>query len=108
MKDRGNIKWSAMMLPEHKKLLEKVYAQEEYVDKPTLSQDKCEEINRVLLLALSEKRMMRIKFYHEHTFQLIEGILTKYVPQQKKVKIVESTGRTKILDLDQIVDGEII
>jgi hypothetical protein len=108
MKDRGAIKWSAMMLPEHKKLLEKLLEEQQYVEKPILTQDKCEEINRALLLALDTEQVIRIKFYQEHALQLIEGIAARYIPEQRKLKIIENTGKVIFLNLEQIVEAKII
>jgi len=107
MKDRGAIKWSAMMLPEHKKFLEKMYAEKEHREKPILDQDKYEEINRVLLFVWEKEKAVKIKFYREDTFQCIEGIITKYIPGEKKLKIIDNSGKVEFLYLDQIVDAEI-
>ena len=108
MRDRGAIKWSAMMLPEHRKLLEKLLDEQQYVEKPILAQDKCEEINRVLLAALGKEEWVRIKIYREHAFQLIEGMITRYISEQKKLKIIDKADKVIFLNLEEIVDSEII
>jgi len=108
MKDRGTIKWSAMMLPEHKKLLEKMYEEQEWVEKPILNQDKFEEINIVLLLALRENKLVRIKFYQDHIFRAAEGIITKYISSEGKLKITDKLDKIVFLHLDQIIDAEIV
>lgn len=107
MKDRGAIKWSAMMLPEHKKLLEKFYAEQEWVEKPILDEQKCEEINRVLLLAMGENKPVEIVFYREHNLQVVEGIITKYIPAEKRLKISHNLQRVYV-ELEQIVDANIL
>ncbi|NLT94276.1 MAG: YolD-like family protein [Clostridia bacterium] len=108
MKDRGAIKWSAMMLPEHRKLLEKLLAEQQYVEKPSLAQDKCEEINRVLLEALAKGKKVGFKIYQDHAIQSIEGVITRHIPEQRKLKIIAETGRIIFLNLEKIVDAEII
>lgn len=108
MKDRGAIKWSAMMLPEHKKLLAKIYDEPEYVEKPILDENKCGEINLILLLAIRESRLVRIKYYQEHTFCKIEGIIKKYISTEKRLKIIDNLDKIMFLDIDQIVDVEMI
>jgi len=107
MKDRGAIKWSAMMLPEHKKLLEKMYNEQEHIEKPILNQDKCEEINTVLYIALEKKLKVKIKFYQEHKIEVLEGIIVKYISGEKKLKIIDNVGKAKLLYLEQIVDAEV-
>ncbi|KJS88567.1 MAG: hypothetical protein JM58_00685 [Peptococcaceae bacterium BICA1-8] len=108
MKDRGAKKWSAMMLPEHKKLLEKMYEEQEYVKKPILDSDKCEEINAVLLLAINEGRRIRFKVYQENRFRFIEGIIKRYISSERKIKLVDSLDKIVFLHLDQIIDAEIV
>ncbi|MGI6227657.1 MAG: YolD-like family protein [Peptococcales bacterium] len=108
MKDRGAIKWSAMMLPEHKKLLEKMYEEQAWVEKPILDENKSEEINIALLLSLKEKKKVRIKFYREHSFKVMEGIVIKFLPISRKIKIDDNQGTVRYLELQEIVDAEII
>ena len=49
-RDRGSIKWSSLMLPEHKERLSAWYKEQEYVTKPELDEQKWEEINRLLAI----------------------------------------------------------
>jgi YolD-like protein len=50
IRDRGNIKWASMMLPEHLKELRK-YLNEDYYDipEPTLDEQQLVEINTFIL-----------------------------------------------------------
>ncbi|KJS23203.1 MAG: hypothetical protein VR72_02060 [Clostridiaceae bacterium BRH_c20a] len=108
MKDRGAKKWSAMMLPEHKKLLEKMYQEQGNVKKPILDPDKCEEINAVLLLAINGGRQIRFKVYQENHFRFIEGVIKKYISSERKIKIIAGLDKIVFLHLEQIIDAEII
>ena len=43
-RDRGTIKWTAMMLPEHVKLLREWHAEDDYIPKPQHDEYEFEEL----------------------------------------------------------------
>lgn len=49
---RGTMKWTAMMLPEHVKMLRDEFIEYDKVDKPTLDEHQLEEINSTILEAM--------------------------------------------------------
>ncbi|MFZ7103916.1 MAG: YolD-like family protein [Peptococcaceae bacterium] len=107
MKDRGAVKWSALMLPEHKQLLEEFYAEQNYVEKPNLDQDKCAEINNILTEALKNNLRVKIEIYHDHALRTITGLIKKYDPAEQSIKVA-GPGREEIkIYLNQIADAEI-
>lgn len=107
MKDRGAIKWSSLMLPEHKELLEEYYREKNYLEKPILAEDKCEEINKLLIAAFKKNLTLKITIYHNHSLQTLEGMIKKYKATEKRLKIVREGKGEKWVYLDQIIDVEI-
>jgi hypothetical protein len=63
IRDRGNIIWTSLMLPEHVKLLRR-YIKEEYHDvpEPILDEQQLEEINSLILESLVDLSIYRIQF----------------------------------------------
>lgn len=45
IRDRGNIKWNAMMLPEHVKVLREWREKDKYEEKPTLDEGALQDLN---------------------------------------------------------------
>lgn len=48
LNDRGNIKWNAMMLPEHVKELRNYFSNDNKINKPVLDEQKLEEFNQTI------------------------------------------------------------
>jgi YolD-like protein len=75
IRDRGNIKWTSLMLPEHVKELRK-YIYDDYYDipEPTLDDQQLEEINSLILeamelnipLSFTVYKNKRLKEFHGH------------------------------------------
>ncbi|SOC39587.1 YolD-like family protein [Ureibacillus acetophenoni] len=77
IRDRGNIKWTAMMLPEHVKLLREWQEQDKYVKKPELDEWALQELSEQLQLAYNQKREVELKVWEEKQIYKATGIITK-------------------------------
>ncbi|WP_337019877.1 YolD-like family protein [Oceanobacillus massiliensis] len=77
MHDRGNIKWAAMMLPEHNELLKDFWKQQEYKEKPTLDEQQAGEINMKLQLAIHNDLTVRLTYFAAHDYKEITGKISK-------------------------------
>ena len=73
MRDRGHIKWTSMMLPEHKKRLSDLYKQQFHRSKPDLDEQKIEELNDIIYLALNDERPFKVTFHQDHTYHSVTG-----------------------------------
>lgn len=74
-KDRGNIKWTTLMLPEHAEILREWREQQEYKMKPILDEQLVEENELKLQLAIHENTTIEVKYFKAHDFHLIKGKL---------------------------------
>ncbi|MEJ6951671.1 YolD-like family protein [Natronospora cellulosivora (SeqCode)] len=103
IKDRGNIKWSSLMLSEHRKELEKLYELDKSsFNKPFLDEQKLEEMNKVLEQAIHEKASLRIKYYNKGLYEYF-GIVEKYNYQTREVYLVNDKDKYK-LKINNIVE----
>lgn len=102
MKDRGSIKWTAMMLPEHIQLLNDMWEQKEYKERPILDEQQLEEINMKLHLAIHNNLTIEITYYAEHDYRQLVGKLFKIDTREGFIK-VDNDERTKIY-LNDILD----
>ncbi|MBY7142609.1 YolD-like family protein [Virgibacillus sp. NKC19-3] len=73
MDDRGSKKWSAMMLPEHIKMLKEVQREYYLEEKPALDEQQLEEINFKLTLAQKDHLLVDVKYYISGEFKHIKG-----------------------------------
>jgi hypothetical protein len=73
IRDRGNIKWTSMMLPEHVKELRR-YINEEYYDVPEPSFDEqLEEMNELILEAMEYNIPLTFIIYKNRRLIAING-----------------------------------
>ncbi|GGD12787.1 YolD-like family protein [Pontibacillus salipaludis] len=54
LRDRGTIKWTSLMLPEHVEMLKEVWKEDERVEKGMLAEDQAVEIDFKLQRALTD------------------------------------------------------
>ncbi|WP_025783289.1 YolD-like family protein [Sporosarcina sp. D27] len=64
-RDRGKIKWTAMMLPEHISLLREWQKEDDYVKQPDLTDFDLQDIQEQLESAMMRKCMTQIRSWKE-------------------------------------------
>ena len=75
IRDRGNIKWTAMMLPEHVKELRKWMDQDNYTERPELNEWDLQLIQEELELAYKKKCETLVKTWVDGRIIHHQGIV---------------------------------
>ena len=75
LNDRGTIKWTSMMMPEHIEILKQINEQQEWKEKPMISEFQKEEMNLALQLALKDDLTIELEFFRNHDYHKIKGKL---------------------------------
>jgi len=98
-KDRGNKKWTAMMLIEHRDKLKELKEHEDDKEKPILDNQEKEMINTKLQQAIHNNLAITIKYYEDKRFKTITGTIKKTDVNQgvifisdKKIKVENLLG----------------
>lgn len=91
-RDRGNVKWNAMMLPEHVKLLHEWKAQDEYVEKPQLDEWTLQELSEKLLIAYTNHLEVELNIWGEKHLFKATGKITK-LDHQNATLYLEAGGK---------------
>lgn len=102
--DRGSIKWSSLMLPEHKKKLAELYQEQFHEKRPILDEQKQEEINRFLVEAQSREQEIEVVFFRNRGFHVIKGKITKVNLLSGELGMMERAGDLFFINLREIVD----
>jgi len=76
-KDRGNKKWTAMMLIEHRKRLKELKEHEDDKEKPILDDQEKAVINSRLQQALQSNLNVVINYYRDKRFKTTAGKIDK-------------------------------
>jgi YolD-like protein len=94
IRDRGNIKWTSMMLPEHVKELRK-YINEDYynIPEPTLDEQQLEEINSLILEAMELNFPLSFTIYKDKKLNEVHGHIhyIDHVKQEFRIYDTENT-----------------
>jgi len=77
IRDRGNIKWNAMMLPEHVKLLREWHEKNDDVVKPELDEWALQELSEQLQIAFKNRTQVELKIWETAHIFTAAGIISK-------------------------------
>jgi len=93
--DRGTIKWTSIMMPEHIKMLNDYWKTTEYKDKPTLDEQELEEIGMKLQMAIHDDLPVEVKYFKDHDYKVVVGKIEK-LDNQNKILTFRNINRTKV------------
>ncbi|WP_407270587.1 YolD-like family protein [Radiobacillus sp. PE A8.2] len=99
--DRGNLKWTPFMMTEHTEMLNEWYESDKDVQKPIISEDKLEDMQRTIQEAIELKKQVQVFFHSSHRIQLVEGIIVGHGMNRLEI---ESADGIDYLVPDEIVD----
>ncbi len=102
--DRGTKKWTAMMMPEHIKMIENLWKEDERKTKPIIDEQQKEEFDLMLHLALKDFLTVEVIYYADHDFHTVKDKLLKIDSLKKTIKF-DHDGE---LNFDDIIDVTIL
>ncbi len=102
VRDRGKIKWTALMLPEHIAKLREWQAEDEKVPQPVLSEFDLKEIQNQLESARMKKCMTQIRIWQEHKIIGYIGTVEE-IDIHNRIIILEDPYNTERIPADLII-----
>jgi len=103
--DRGTKKWTSLMMPEHVEMLNNMWKQLEYKNKPILDEQQIEENVMKLQLAIHNNLTIEVKYFKDHDFHTIKGKLSSIVSNESLVFADEVRTKINFKDvLDVFID----
>lgn len=106
LRDRGIKKWVSLMLPEHVQSLRELEMENEKVKKPVLDEQQYEELNRVILCAFAEKKLLQISYYSRGTIKVAAGSISFLDHIKKEIHILDQDSNKTILKIKNILTIE--
>lgn len=85
--DRGTIKWTSLMLPEQVKMLQQLRKEQQYKKKPILDEQQINENLFHLETAIQNDSLVTIKYFANHDFHFVKGMVGKVDIQNQKVRL---------------------
>ncbi len=92
IRDRGNIKWTSMMLPEHRRELMNLEKAVHDMAEPAHDEDQLAELSDVISRAMYEKRIVFMEYYKDRHSYSIVGTITKYDVTLNAMKVTTPDG----------------
>jgi len=99
--DRGNIKWTSLMLPEHLVEIKKWKNEQYYDTKRELAEWEIEEIDQIVQRAFKAKDQIKLILWSNNKLQDVIGKVTG-VDVFKKELLFETETVIKRITIDQI------
>ncbi|RDI41248.1 YolD-like family protein [Falsibacillus pallidus] len=104
IRDRGRIKWTSMMLPEHVKMLRDWAKEDTFKEKIELDEQQLEELNSIAAEAMEERRQVAITHYASRQYELFIGFIHYFDPLQQRLHTVDQFDHPEYLLMENIVD----
>ncbi|MDM5197879.1 YolD-like family protein [Fictibacillus enclensis] len=105
LKDRGGIKWTSLMLPEHVKALREFDWDLTKIERPVLDEQQLEEINETICAAMEFNNAVKIMYYKAGRNETINGHIHYLDVHNKQVRLVtkgEDIARINFSDITEV------
>ena len=104
LKDRGRMKWTAMMLPEHVTMLREWAHEDSYESERLLDEQQLEEMNMTMEEAMEMGKTVTITYYDQRRYQLLIGTIHYYNETQQKLHVIDRFDQAHYIALEGMVD----
>ncbi|MGG1628650.1 YolD-like family protein [Rossellomorea sp. NRS-1567] len=104
IRDRGRIKWTSMMLPEHVKLLRDWAKEDTHEKRIELDEQELDRMNEVVSEAMEFGKLVSITHYVKHRHQLSIGTVHHVDSLEGKLHVVDRFEDVHYIPLASIVD----
>lgn len=95
-RDRGRIKWTAMMLPEHVDLLRSWTAEDRLEPYTEADEWTLQEIDEQLRMAFHHQQQVRIRYWQAGQFRTEEGRILQINPTKQQLNVEGGNGQVNI------------
>ncbi|MGA9287690.1 MAG: YolD-like family protein [Anaerobacillus sp.] len=106
IRDRGNIKWTSMMLPEHVKELRDWKAEEQRKGKPVLDEQIIEEMNELICEAMEFHRPLYFYYFQNGETNVLYGYVHYLDQLNKELRIMDLDEKKRNIQVSDLVHVE--
>lgn len=104
IRDRGRIKWTAMMLPEHVKLLRDWVKEDSYEQKKELDEQELERINDIAAEAMELNENVMITHFYQQNYEIVAGKIHYWDGLAQTFHVVDKFDAVHRIPLQNIAD----
>ncbi|WP_082232041.1 YolD-like family protein [Halobacillus massiliensis] len=107
--DRGTIKWTSLMLPEHVEMIQEIWRELDRVEKPVIDEQQMEENSFALQRSMADNLTVKVKYHNGFDFSCAEVKVTHMDPGTKKVRGIDpKTKKVVSLLFDDISEVTVL
>lgn len=107
IRDRGRIKWTSMMLPEHVKMLREWVKEDSYEQPKELDEQQLELMSEVLGEAIEFNQTVAITHYRGQNYELVLGKIHYWDELSQNLHIVDNFGEIHRIPIKNIADARL-
>ncbi len=108
IRDRGRIKWTAMMLPEHVKMLRDWVKEDENEKEKELDEQELERMNEIILEAMELNQLVAITHYRQQKYEIVIGKIHYWDALASKLHIIDRFAELHRISLSSIADVSVV
>lgn len=106
-RDRGNIKWTSLFIPEHLERIREWYEEDDYVEQPELDQFDWDNIQQTLEVAHQRQCETKIQTWKDGKIVHHQGVI-RVINIQSKVVLMEDPFGVERISVSDIVGVQCI
>ncbi|QIZ09800.1 YolD-like family protein [Priestia megaterium] len=104
IRDRGRIKWTSMMLPEHVKLLRDWMKEDRYEQKREMDEQQLELMNGILSEAIEYDQYVTITHYRNRNYEIVIGKIHYWDELTQRLHVIDRFEEVHRIPMDAIAD----
>lgn len=104
IRDRGRIKWTSMMLPEHVKLLRDWVKEDRYEQKREMDEQQLELMNGILSEAIEYDQYVTITHYRNRNYEIVIGKIHYWDELTQRLRVIDRFEEVHRIPMDAIAD----
>ncbi|AWM17235.1 YolD-like family protein [Bacillus inaquosorum] len=103
LRDRGTIKWTSMMLPEHLTQLKQDLIDVSKIEKPSLDDQQIEEMDLLVSEALEFNKELQFKLFNDGFVENVTGRVHYINFEQQKLHVKDQNDNTVYINMNNII-----
>ncbi|KGP71193.1 YolD-like family protein [Pontibacillus yanchengensis] len=104
LRDRGTIKWTSLMLPEHVQILKDMWNEDELQTAPELDEQALQELNETIQYAYKEQITITLHTFSDGSFHDYTGKIEHLIPHEQRIKFRTTENHQHLFHIHSIVN----
>ena len=104
IRDRGAIKWTAMMLPEHVHSVKEALAEDKKITQPTLDEDQIHEMELLILESMEYGWNLQCEVFKNGEIRNVSGHVVYIDHLKQEIRILDNADDVHLIPFRSLVN----